>query len=232
MGTHAYTRAARLTSAIARQPPRHRHDDLRARVVEAADFERFDLLLAMDESVYERLHRIAPPRHAERVRLFLDYAPQLGRRDVPDPYYGGAAGFEEVLDLVEEAARGLLAALAPAMNYPGVEVLSFARRGGPHRVGLHRLRRRDDRRRYRRLLYDRCRGRRRGWRRGGHGHVRRRFQTLRLRHRRLRGIHPMARVAVAIALRRALHLASGRRILASRAPAAATTAAPAPAATL
>jgi protein-tyrosine phosphatase len=46
------------------------------------------------------------------VRLFLDYAPQLLRRDVPDPYYGDATGFEEVLDLVEEAARGLLAALS------------------------------------------------------------------------------------------------------------------------
>ena len=85
--------------------------DLRARVVEAGDFERFDLVLAMDESVYGRLRRIAPPRRAERVHLFLDYAPQLGRRDVPDPYYGGTTGFEEVLDLVEEAARGLLDAL-------------------------------------------------------------------------------------------------------------------------
>jgi len=84
---------------------------LRARVVEAADFERFDLVLAMDEPVYERLQRIAPLGQTDRVRLFLDYAPQLNRREVPDPYYGGEAGFEEVLDLVEEAARGLLAAL-------------------------------------------------------------------------------------------------------------------------
>jgi protein-tyrosine phosphatase len=85
---------------------------LRARVVEAEDFERFDLVLAMDDAVLERLRELAPRRHAERVRLFLDFAPGLGRRDVPDPYYGGAAGFEEVLDLVEEGARGLLAALA------------------------------------------------------------------------------------------------------------------------
>ena len=85
--------------------------ELRARVVEAMDFERFDLVLAMDSAVYERLKRIAPHRHADRVRLFLDYAPQLERRDVPDPYYGGASGFEDVLDLVEEGARGLLAAL-------------------------------------------------------------------------------------------------------------------------
>jgi protein-tyrosine phosphatase len=85
---------------------------LRARVVEKADFERYDLVLAMDESVFGRLTRIAPRERRERLRLFLDYAPQLGRRDVPDPYYGGVTGFEEVLDLVEEGARGLLAALA------------------------------------------------------------------------------------------------------------------------
>jgi protein-tyrosine phosphatase len=85
---------------------------LRARVVEAVDFERFDLVLAMDDAVLQRLRELAPRRHADRVRLFLEFAPGLGRRDVPDPYYGGEAGFEEVLDLVEEGARGLLAALA------------------------------------------------------------------------------------------------------------------------
>jgi protein-tyrosine phosphatase len=85
---------------------------LRARVVEAEDFERFDLVLAMDVQVLERLQELAPRQHANRLQLFLDFAPGLGRRDVPDPYYGGAAGFEEVLDLVEEGARGLLAALA------------------------------------------------------------------------------------------------------------------------
>ena len=86
--------------------------DLRARVVEVADFERFDLVLAMDELVLGHLKGIAPRERAAKVRLFLEYAPELGRRDVPDPYYGGAVGFEEVLDLVEEGARGLLAALA------------------------------------------------------------------------------------------------------------------------
>ena len=85
---------------------------LRARVVETTDFERFDLVLAMDEAVYDQLRRVAPRRHADKIRLFLEFAPQLGRRDVPDPYYGGSAGFEDVLDLVEEGARGLLAALA------------------------------------------------------------------------------------------------------------------------
>jgi len=86
--------------------------DLRARVVEPMDFDRFDLVLAMDEAVYDQLRRVAPQGRSEKIRLFLEFAPQLGRRDVPDPYYGGAAGFEDVLDLVEEGARGLLAALA------------------------------------------------------------------------------------------------------------------------
>ena len=112
-GTHAYHTGSppddRSIAAASRRGIDMR--SLRARVVEPRDFERFDLLLAMDESVYERLRGMAPGTHAERVRLFLHYAPQLGRSDVPDPYYGGPGGFEEVLDLVEEAARGLLAAL-------------------------------------------------------------------------------------------------------------------------
>jgi protein-tyrosine phosphatase len=85
---------------------------LRARVIEAGDFERFDLVVAMDEEVHGRLRRLAPEAYASRLVLFMDFAPQLGRRDVPDPYYGGAAGFEDVLDLVEEGARGLLGRLA------------------------------------------------------------------------------------------------------------------------
>ncbi len=85
---------------------------LRARVVEAGDFGRFDLVVAMDEEVRERLGRLAPRAQSARLALFMDFAPALGRRDVPDPYYGGPAGFEDVLDLVEEGARGLLASLA------------------------------------------------------------------------------------------------------------------------
>lgn len=84
---------------------------LRARTVAPGDFERFDLLLAMDEQIHRRLLQIAPPERRDRVRLFLEYAPGLGRREVPDPYSGGPEGFEDVLDLVEVAARGLLAAL-------------------------------------------------------------------------------------------------------------------------
>jgi protein-tyrosine phosphatase len=81
---------------------------LRARQVGAEDFERFDLLLAMDRGHLEFLRRMSPPQHRHKLRLFLDFA---GRRDaeVPDPYYGGTEGFEAVLDMVEAASRGLVA---------------------------------------------------------------------------------------------------------------------------
>ena len=84
---------------------------LRARIVEAADFERFDLILAMDTNNLEALRRRAPAEYRERVRLFLEFAPDAGATEVPDPYYGGQTGFEEVLDLVEAASRGLIAHL-------------------------------------------------------------------------------------------------------------------------
>lgn len=115
-GTHGYHAGeppdARAIAAAARRGIDM--SDLRARMVEPADFERFDLVLAMDEQNLRRLHRLAPAEHRHRLRLFLEYAPGLGRRDVPDPYYGGETGFEEVLDLVEAASRGLLAALRQA----------------------------------------------------------------------------------------------------------------------
>jgi protein-tyrosine phosphatase len=81
---------------------------LRARVVEPQDFGRFDLILAMDRQNFETLRQRAPSAVHERIHLFLEYAPEADATEVPDPYYGGPNGFEEVLDLVEAAARGLL----------------------------------------------------------------------------------------------------------------------------
>jgi protein-tyrosine phosphatase len=81
---------------------------LRARIIEPGDFEHFDLILAMDRENQSVLHRRAPSDARSRVKLFLEFAPELEVADVPDPYYGGPNGFEEVLDLVEAAARGLL----------------------------------------------------------------------------------------------------------------------------
>jgi protein-tyrosine phosphatase len=82
--------------------------DLRARRAIAEDFERFDYVLAMDRENYNDLLAICPPGQEARLHLFLDFAPQRSEQEVPDPYYGGVAGFDRVFDLVEEAARGLL----------------------------------------------------------------------------------------------------------------------------
>jgi protein-tyrosine phosphatase len=84
---------------------------LRARQVLAEDFERFDWILAMDQSVLRELTALKPALFAGRLGRFLDFAPHTGLRDVPDPYYGGAGHFERVLDLVEHASDGLLAHL-------------------------------------------------------------------------------------------------------------------------
>jgi len=89
---------------------------LRARVIEPADFERFDLVLGMDEENLRVLRRRAPPHFHERLRLLLEFAPESGSRDVPDPYYGGPNGFEEVLDLVEDATRALLVHLRETVS--------------------------------------------------------------------------------------------------------------------
>jgi len=82
--------------------------DLRARVVEPQDFSRFDLILAMDRNNLEALRRRAPHSARERIRLFLEFVPEAETTEIPDPYYGGPNGFEQVLDLVEVASRALL----------------------------------------------------------------------------------------------------------------------------
>ena len=85
--------------------------DLRARSVETADFESFDLILAMDDENIEALHAAAAEEHRGKIHLFMEYALGDAGRCVPDPYYGGPIGFERVLDMVEEAAEGLLTRL-------------------------------------------------------------------------------------------------------------------------
>jgi protein-tyrosine phosphatase len=79
-----------------------------ARQVDAADFERFDLLIAMDRSNRDALRRLAPDDEAqERVRLLREFGDREDS-DVPDPYYGGDDGFGEVLDIVERCCSALL----------------------------------------------------------------------------------------------------------------------------
>ncbi len=85
---------------------------LRARQLTVEDFRRFDLLLAMDEENLDAMRALAPRAHAQRARLFLSYLPGRSHQVVPDPYYGGPAGFETVLDLAEHGSRALFVALA------------------------------------------------------------------------------------------------------------------------
>lgn len=80
----------------------------RARQVQPHDFNEFDYVLAMDEDNLMHLEMICPRNKKDRLRLFLEFAGKKGVREVPDPYYGGSNGFEKVLDLVEDAAQGLL----------------------------------------------------------------------------------------------------------------------------
>jgi len=81
---------------------------LRARQVSHADFEAFDHILVMDRQNYDTLMFVCPRSHSHKVKMFLDFVPGLKNAEVPDPYYGGDKGFEQVLDLVERAAVGFL----------------------------------------------------------------------------------------------------------------------------
>ena len=96
-----------------------------ARKVQVRDFEDFDLILAMDRSNLQDLRRLAPDEEARaKVRLLREFDPAGdadsarggGDLDVPDPYYGGANGFEEVLDFIQAACAGLLAEICGARD--------------------------------------------------------------------------------------------------------------------
>lgn len=109
-GTHSY-HVGSTPDSRAQQAARKRDYDLsglRARKFVAADFAEFDYVLAMDRSNFSDLNRLLKPGDRGRLHLFLDFARHFDETEVPDPYYGGDAGFEHVLDLVEDASEGLL----------------------------------------------------------------------------------------------------------------------------
>ena len=81
---------------------------LRARQVQPDDLESFDLVLAMDRSNHNALLTMATESNRHKVRLLLDFSTQWPGEEVPDPYYGGEHGFDQVLDLLEEACDSLL----------------------------------------------------------------------------------------------------------------------------
>ncbi len=86
----------------------------RARQVNAHDFERFDLILAMDWQNLEELKAHSPPQYAHKLRRLMEFAPPGISDVVADPYYGAKDGFETVLDHVEQACHGLLVYLREA----------------------------------------------------------------------------------------------------------------------
>lgn len=109
-GTHAY-HVGNPPDSRAQQTARSRGidlSDLTARQVKSHDFELFDYVLAMDHDNFHGLRAICPAGKEDRLHMFLDFAPALKVKEVPDPYYGGASGFEKVFDMVDEASRGLL----------------------------------------------------------------------------------------------------------------------------
>lgn len=116
-GTHAYHvgEPADRRSAASAERRGYTLTGIKARRVVVEDFERFDLVLAMDSDNLSHLLEQVADEHRERVRLFLEFG-DAGVHEVPDPYYGGAAGFEHVLDLVEDAARGLVDDLQKKMG--------------------------------------------------------------------------------------------------------------------
>ncbi|KGS24787.1 low molecular weight protein-tyrosine-phosphatase [Burkholderia pseudomallei] len=100
--------------ARAQQAARARGYDLsalRARQIGDADFERFDLVLAMDGANLAALRKRCPPQYRGKVRLLMEFAGDGSAGDIADPYFGGARGFEQVLDQCEVACRGLLDSL-------------------------------------------------------------------------------------------------------------------------
>jgi protein-tyrosine phosphatase len=110
-GTHAYHVGER-PDARASAAALKRGIDLstqQARRISPDDFDSFDYVLAMDRDNYDILAAECPSGMESRLRLFLDFAPDLEIREVPDPYYGGVSGFERVLDMIEQASEGLLA---------------------------------------------------------------------------------------------------------------------------
>ena len=109
-GTHAY-HVGEPPDRRAQETARKRGFDLsdqRARRAVAEDFLLFDYVVAMDQDNYHALYAICPEGMEEKIQLLMDYAPSFRTREVPDPYYGGPSGFEQVFDMVEAAAAGLL----------------------------------------------------------------------------------------------------------------------------
>lgn len=113
-GTHAPNPSQlpdpRALAALAKRS--YKPERKRSTRITTKHFETFDLILAMDSDNLEALRKMCFPQQQHKLSLLLSFAPQLGFTEVPDPYYGNAAGFDLVLDLCESAANGVLARFA------------------------------------------------------------------------------------------------------------------------
>ncbi len=109
-GTHAYHTGNRPDHRARAAAERRGYSlaGMQARRVNSMDFEAFDFIIAMDEDNLVHLRDEADVEHHEKISLLLEFSEASDLREVPDPYYGGPAGFEKVLDLVEHASRALL----------------------------------------------------------------------------------------------------------------------------
>lgn len=110
-GTHAY-HVGNTPDPRSQQTAKRHGIDLsaqRARQVRESDFEQFDYVIAMDRDNHAILSAQCPAEHRHKLKLFLEFAPQLSETEVPDPYYGGDSGFEHVYQLIDAAADGLMA---------------------------------------------------------------------------------------------------------------------------
>jgi len=108
-GTHGYHIGKAPDARTQKAAARRGYDlsQLRARQVNAYDFIRFDHILAMDCDNLDLLRQACPTEHRGKLGLFLEFG-TLVEKEVPDPYYGGEEGFEHVLDLIEDAAAGMI----------------------------------------------------------------------------------------------------------------------------
>lgn len=119
-GTHGYHVGAPPDERSQAHAARRGYDlsAQRARRLAARDFAAFDLVLVMDGANEAAARPLCPPEHRARLMRLTDFCTRLNAQEVPDPYYGGAAGFEQVLDIVEDACQGVLLALAQAGTLP------------------------------------------------------------------------------------------------------------------
>lgn len=117
-GTHDYHVGEPPDARAVEVAARRGYDlsDLRARKFERADFHRFDLVLAMDRDNRGVLARFAQSSQGHRLRMMMEYASRFHETEVPDPYYGGPDGFERVLDMIEDAAQGLLESIRAGLK--------------------------------------------------------------------------------------------------------------------